>query len=166
MKMKDRLSEKGCRQMLKGLCAWRGIGVLLMLLLFAAGCKKEPVNRDIEGHWQLLQFTVLETGEVVPCYRLYFGITHKMTKVMEKQGEHGDLTYSALTEYREHESQLVLKDFKSGVDHIGNVLDTPVEQLLPFGINSQKETIFRVLKSSHKKMVLESDYARLELKKF
>ena len=116
-------------------------------------------------HWQFLQFTELETGELVLCHRLYFGITYKMTRVMEKQGEHGDLTCSALTKYRANESQLVLKDFKSGVDHLGNVIDTPVEQWLPFGIISQKETIFRVLKSSHKKMVLDSDYEWLDYKK-
>ena len=142
------------------------VWMLLVLVLVASGCKKEPVNRDIEGHWKLLQFTVLESGEVVTCKRLFYGITHKITKVMEKQGEHGNRTYSALTEYRDNESVLVLKDFKSGIDASSNPIDTPVEKLLPFGINNQKETVFSVLESSHKRMVLESDYARLELKKF
>ena len=144
-------------------CVWFVVAVLLFLV---SGCKKEPVNGSIEGHWQLLEFTILESGEVVPCERLFYGITHKVTKVCEKQGTHGYRECSALTEYRDHESVLVLKDFKVFDAEAKVAVDATVEQLLPFGIDNPKETVFRVVESSHKNMVLESDYARVVLRRF
>ena len=56
------------------------------LLAGAAGCKKAPINSDVEGLWVLERFTVAETGETVECERLYYSITRMVTEVAEKDG--------------------------------------------------------------------------------
>jgi len=54
------------------------------LLAGAAGCKKAPINSNVEGFWILERFTVAETGETVECERLYYSITRMVTEVAEK----------------------------------------------------------------------------------
>lgn len=74
--------------------------------------------------------------------------------------------YIGRTEYRKNETQLVLKDFKIRSITSDNKQDAPVEDLRHFGINSQEETVFDIVNCNGKTMTLESDYARLELRKF
>ena len=136
--------------------------LFILLISLITGCKKEPINRKIEGHWILEQFTILQTNETVKCERIYWGITRVATKLFEKQGSHGYTPLEALTEYRDNETILVLKDFKV----ISNGKDALPEQLHPYGIDNSKETAFQIMESTHKNMILESDYARLEFKKF
>ena len=150
------------------------VGVVLCILGLAS-CEKEPVHDSLEQHWRLEQFTILESQEVVSCERLFFGITRMVTEVAEKQVSDGLQDGSALkgygayvarTEYREGGAVLVLRDFKVRGATSDAKKDATVEQLLPFGINNQKETVFQVLELSHRSLVLESDYARLEFQKF
>ena len=153
-------------------CSW---AVVLLLGVVMVSCEKEPVYDDLEQHWRLEQFTILETNEVVSCNRLFVGITRMVTEVAEKQisdglqdgpALQGYGAYIARTEYREDGSVLVLRDFKVRGATSDAKKDATVEQLKPFGINNPKETRFRVLELSNDRLVLESDYARLDLKKF
>lgn len=57
------------------------------LLAGAAGCKKAPINSNVEGFWILERFTVTETGETVECERLYYSITRMVTEVAEKTAQ-------------------------------------------------------------------------------
>lgn len=130
------------------------------------GCQKAPINSDIEGQWILKQFTIRETDETVICQRLYYSITRMVTEVAEKQGPNGYGAYIGRTEYRNDETQLVVKDFKVRRNTTDTGEDAPVEQLRHFGIDNQAETVFDVVHCNGKTMTLESDYARLELEKF
>lgn len=130
------------------------------------GCQKEPINSKVEGFWQLREFTVKETGETVVCQRMYYGITRMVTELSEKEGTKGYGDYIGRTKYRKNETQLVLKDFKVRSITSDNKQDAPVEDLRHFGINSQEETVFDIVNCNGKAMTLESDYARLELRKF
>lgn len=136
------------------------------LLASAAGCKKAPINSDVEGLWVLERFTVAETGETVECERLYYSITRMVTEVAEKDGSKGYGAYIGRTEYRNGETQLVVKDFKVRQSTGDNGQDAPVEKLKHFGIGNQQETVFDIEYCNGKKMTLQSDYARLELTKF
>ena len=49
-------------------------------------CKKEPINSEIEGHWQLLEFTTKADNEIHPCERIYYSIQLWVVEVAEKQG--------------------------------------------------------------------------------
>lgn len=143
-------------QILAGICILAGL----------SGCQKAPINSDIEGQWILKQFTLRETDETVTCERLYYSITRMVTEVAEKQGPNGYGTYIGRTEYRNNETQLVVKDFKVRQSTGDSGEDAPVEKLRPFGIDNQAETVFDVVHCNGKTMTLQSDYARLELEKF
>ena len=143
-------------QILAGICILAGL----------SGCQKAPINSDIEGQWILKQFTLRKTDETVTCERLYYSITRMVTEVAEKQGPNGYGTYIGRTEYRNDETQLVVKDFKVRQSTSDSGEDAPVDKLRHFGINDQAETVFDVVYCNGKTMTLESDYARLELEKF
>lgn len=139
---------------------------ILCLIIGINGCKKAPINRDIEGMWRLKQFTILETDKTITCHRLYYSITRMVTEVAEKGGSNGYGTYIGRTEYRENETQLVLKDFKVRASTSDNKQNASIEALRNFGINNQQETIFNIVHCNGKTMTLKSDYAQLELEKF
>lgn len=143
-------------QILAGICILAGL----------SGCQKAPINSDIEGQWVLKQFTLRETDETVTCERLYYSITRMVTEVAEKQGLNGYGAYIGRTEYRNDETQLVVKDFKVRKSTSDSGEDAPVEKLRHFGIDNQVETVFDVVYCNGKTMTLQSDYARLELEKF
>lgn len=131
-----------------------------------SGCKKAPINSNIEGMWILKQFTILETNKTVTCQHLYYSITRIVTEVAEKEGTNGYGSYISRTEYRENETQLILKDFKVRASTSDNKQNAPIEALRHFGINNQQETIFNIMHCNGKTMMLRSDYAQLELEKF
>ena len=150
--------------MIKHIITTLTIGLLFSILV--SSCKKEPINDAIEQHWKLERFTTLADNQTVVCERIYYSITRFVTTVEEKQGPHNYGTFVARTEYRDNETVLLLKDFKRRWDTGDSKKDATVEQLLPFGINNPLETAFKIVKLSHNQLILESDYARLELKKF
>lgn len=141
--------------------------IIFLLLATFTGCKKAPINDDIQGFWILKEFTTLDDGTKHKCERLYYSIGRFVTEISERQGPNNYGNFVGLTEFKNNETQLILKDFKSkGIDAGDDGIAVPVEKLQPFGINNQKETIFEIVKCNGKSMTLESDYARLELEKF
>ena len=140
--------------------------MVCVLLIMATGCTKKPINEDVEGFWILKSFTTLADGEVHLCNRLYYSITCMVTEVSEKQGDKGLDAYVGRTGYNENETQLILSDFKVRASTSDNGKNAPVEGLREYGINSQEITVFDIVKCDGKSMILQSDYARLELEKF
>lgn len=140
--------------------------IVCVLLIMATGCTKKPINEDVEGFWILKSFTTLADGEVHQCNRLYYSITCMVTEVSEKQGDKGLDAYVGRTGYNENETQLILSDFKVRASTSDNGKNAPVEGLREYGINSQEITVFDIVKCDGKSMILQSDYARLELEKF
>lgn len=138
---------------------------LLFLCLQLISCEKAPIRSDVEGFWRLERYTVLSTDETIECNRLYYSITRLVTEVSDKGGN-GFGAYIARTGYEDNENTLVLSDFKVRGGTADNGEDAPVEGLRNYGINSREETKFRIIDCNGKTMTLESDYARLELRKF
>ena len=85
---------------------------------------------------------------------------------VEDKGGNGFGAYIARTGYEDNENILVFSDFKVRGGTADNGEDAPVEKLRNYGINSREETKFRIIDCNGKTMTLESDYARLELRKF
>lgn len=137
-----------------------------LFVLLAISCEKAPVRSDVEGFWKLERFTVLSTGEAVECENLYYSITRYLTEVSERNGVNASDAYIGRTGYEDNEQTLLIKDFKirRGVGDTGE--NAPLEGLRHYGINSREETKFRIIHCNGKTMTLQSDYARLELKKF
>ena len=138
--------------------------IISFLILFVS-CDKAPIRSDVEGFWRLERYTVLSTDETIECNRLYYSITRLVTEVSDKGG-YGFGAYIARTGYEDSENTLVLSDFKVRGGTADNGEDAPVEGLRNYGINSREETKFRIIDCNGKTMTLESDYARLELRKF
>lgn len=140
--------------------------LLFFFLFIIVGCEKAPIRNDVEGFWKLERFTILSTDEIIECKNQYYSITRLVTEVSERNGTNGYGTYIARTGYEDNESTLVLSDFKvrGGTADTGE--NAPIEGLLNYGINSQKETKFRIINCNGKTMTLQSDYALLELRKF
>lgn len=139
--------------------------VLLFLCLQLISCEKAPIRSDVEGFWRLERYTVLSTDETVECNRLYYSITRQVTEVTDKGGN-GYGTYICRTGYEDDENTLVLRDFKVRAGTGDNGEDAPVEKLRNYGIDSQKETKFHIVHCNGKTMTLESEYSKLEMKKF
>lgn len=141
------------------------IFILASLTLLFAGCKKRPIDNQMEGMWKLESFTTLSDGEIHPCERLYYSITRYVVEVSEKQGSHGYGIFIARFEYGEGRKEVSMTDFKQRQYTSDNGVDATVEDLLPFGMNATSTT-FRVKEAKGKKLVLESDYATLYFTKF
>lgn len=139
---------------------------LLIYLVFTLfGCAKAPIRSDVEGFWKLERFFVISTGENIICNRLYYSITRMVTEVSDK-GSNGFGSYISRTFYENDNTVLVFKDFKIRNVNGDTGEDASLEGLLHFGINSQEETKFDIVNCNGKTMTIQSDYARLELKKF
>lgn len=135
---------------------------VLLVTVFFCGCEKAPINSDVEGFWRVREITVLSTGDVTEHNDMYYGITRMVTEL--RGSSTGD--FISRTEYRDNETKLVLKDFKGRANTSDNGINPSVEELQPYGINSQEETVFEIVKCNGKKMTLQSDYSKIELEKF
>lgn len=140
------------------------IGICLAALVALGGCKKAPINSDIEGHWQLLEFITKADGEIHRCERIYYSIQLWVVEVAEKQGTQGLTSFRGRYKYDEASNTVSMTDMSTYATP-ENSVPAEVWQLEPYGLNSVNTT-FRVLESDGHSMVLESDYAILKLKKF
>lgn len=140
---------------------------VFVLVISLGGCKKAPIDNNVQGFWMLKEFTTLEDGEVHKCDRLFYSIGRLVTELREKQGSNGYGHYVGITEFRNNNRVLVIKEL---IDHEKSTADiavpAPVEDLRHYGINSQEETVFDIVFCNGKRMTLQSDYAVLELVKF
>lgn len=138
-------------------------------LLACAVCSscdwKDPIDEDIEGFWQLERFETNSDGEVHDCERLYYGITRMVVEVSEKDGPNGYGSFVARFEYKDGRKKVVMRDFKRRAATSDAHEDATVDELLPFGMNATT-TEFEVVVADGDNLVLRSDYATLQLKRF
>lgn len=141
------------------------IGLCLAILaMISYSCKKEPINSEIEGHWQLLEFTTKADNKVHPCERIYYGIQLWVVEVAEKQGPQGLTPFRGRYKYDEANHTIEMTDMSTYATP-ENSRPAEVWELEPYGLNNVNTT-FKVIESGHKYMTLESDYAVLKFKKF
>ena len=76
-------------------------GLVCLLLCLLAGCKKAPMNSNIEGFWQLLEFTTQADGETHPCNRIYYSIQLWVAEVSERGGDLGITPFRGRYRYDE-----------------------------------------------------------------
>lgn len=144
-----------------------GIGLALagIVALLMGGCKKAPINNDFEGMWVLERFTTRTDGEVHACQRMYMSIQLWVMEVSEKQGPHGYGAFIGRCIYDEEGESVTVKEFYRRESTGDSGVPATAEQLKPWGMNAT-ETTFKVLKANGKQLILQSDYAVLELKRF
>jgi hypothetical protein len=139
-------------------------GLVCLLLCLLAGCKKAPMNSNIEGFWQLLEFTTQADGETHPCNRIYYSIQLWVAEVSERGGDLGITPFRGRYRYDEETNTITLKEMSTYATP-ENSRPATREELHPFGLDST-DTTFDVIKADGKSLILKSDYATLTLKRF
>lgn len=139
-------------------------GLVCLLLCLLAGCKKAPMNSNIEGFWQLLEFTTEADGETHPCNRIYYSIQLWVAEVSERGGDLGAGSFRGRYRYDEETNTVTLKEMSTYATP-ENSHPATREELHPFGLDST-DTTFDVIKADGKWLILKSDYATLTLKRF
>lgn len=138
--------------------------VLIMGCLSFTGCKKAPINSDIEGHWQLVEYTTHADGIIHKCERIYYSIQLWVIEVAEKGGSLGLESFRGRYCYEKDNNTIHFTDMSTYASP-ENSRPATVEELLPYGLNNVN-TKLEVLEKGRKKLVLRSDYATLYLKRF
>lgn len=139
-------------------------GLVCLLLCLLAGCKKAPMNSNIEGFWQLLEFTTEADGETHPCNRIYYSIQLWVAEVSERGGDLRITPFRGRYRYDEETNTVTLKEMSTYATP-ENSRPATREELHPFGLDST-DTTFDVIKADGKSLILKSDYATLTLKRF
>ena len=62
-----------------------GVVVVLFWGFIMGGCQKEAIDSDMEGHWELLEFTTTADGKVHVCERIYYSIRLWVVEIAAKQ---------------------------------------------------------------------------------
>lgn len=131
--------------------------LFLLLLLGISSCDKAPINGKLDGRWQLMTIEY-EDGRIEECYRIYYSIQLHLVEISDKGGKGG--TFIGRFSYKDDE--VTMSDFRRRGQE--EELATLAE-LQTFGI-SLPLTHFKVEKATSEKLILKSDYARLNFRKF
>lgn len=86
---------------------------LLTSVLVLVGCQKEAINPDIEGHWQLLEFTTKADNQVHKCERIYYSIQLWVVEVAEKQGPFELTPFRGRYNYDEASNTITMTDMST-----------------------------------------------------
>ena len=118
-----------------------------LLLLMASACGKMPINGDLDGRWQIMKIEYASGEEEMP-ERAYYSVALHTINLMKVDvtSQTGNMEYTG-------DSLFVVMPISK------------VEDLLPFGMNGTEQR-FGVKELTSKYLVLKSDYARLEFRKF
>jgi len=118
-----------------------------LLLLMASACGKMPINGDLDGRWQIMKIEYASGEEEMP-ERAYYSVALHTINLMKVDvtSQTGNMEYTG-------DSLFVVMPVSK------------VEDLLPFGMNGTEQR-FGVKELTSKYLVLQSDYARLEFRKF
>ena len=118
-----------------------------LLLLMAGACGKMPINGDLDGRWQIMKIEYASGEEEMP-ERAYYSVALHTINLMKVDvtSQTGNMEYTG-------DSLFVVMPISK------------VEDLLPFGMNGTEQR-FGVKELTSKYLVLQSDYARLEFRKF
>ena len=118
-----------------------------LLLLVASACGKMPINGDLDGRWQIMKIAYA-SGEEENPERAYYSVALHTINLMKVDvtSQTGNMEYTG-------DSLFVVMPVSK------------VKDLLPFGMNGTEQR-FGVKELTSKYLVLQSDYARLEFRKF
>lgn len=134
-------------------------GLLMQVL---AGCTdKAPEYPDLEGYWKTERIVNNQTGEKMPCNRLFWALQLGLVELKDL-GENGFGGYIGRFEYDEKAKTLRIHN----VVFQGNQTRPAEEKnLINFGLPSI-DTVFDVLSLDGHRMVLRSDMTTLYFRSF
>ena len=121
--------------------------IAVLLILIVSACGKTPINGDLDGRWQIMKIEYASGEEETP-ERAYYSVALHTINLMQV----GVTSQTGNMEY-------------TGDSLFVEMAVSKIEDLLPFGMNDTKQR-FGVKELTSKHLVLQSDYARLEFRKF
>ena len=121
--------------------------IAILLMLIVGACGKMPINGDLDGRWQIMKIEYA-SGEVETPERAYYSVSLHTINLMQV----GVTSQTGNMEY-------------TGDSLFVEMPISKIENLLPFGMNGTEQR-FGVKELTSKQLVLQSDYARLEFRKF
>ena len=121
--------------------------IAVLLILIVSACGKTPINGDLDGRWQIMKIEYASGEEETP-ERAYYSVALHTINLMQV----GVTSQTGNMEY-------------TGDSLFVEMPISKIENLLPFGMNGTEQR-FRVKELTSKHLVLQSDYARLEFRKF
>ena len=121
--------------------------IAVLLILIVSACGKTPINGDLDGRWQIMKIEYASGEEETP-ERVYYSVALHTINLMQV----GVTSQTGNMEY-------------TGDSLFVEMPVSKIEDLLPFGMNDTKQR-FGVKELTSKHLVLQSDYARLEFRKF
>ena len=121
--------------------------IAVLLVLIVSSCGKMPINGDLDGRWQIMKIEYASGEEETP-ERAYYSVALHTINLMQV----GVTSQTGNMEY-------------TGDSLFVEMPVSKIEDLLPFGMNDTKQR-FGVKELTSKHLVLQSDYARLEFRKF
>ena len=121
--------------------------IAVLLILIVSACGKTPINGDLDGRWQIMKIEYASGEEETP-ERAYYSVALHTINLMQV----GVTSQTGKMEY-------------TGDSLFVEMPVSKIEDLLPFGMNDTKQR-FGVKELTSKHLVLQSDYARLEFRKF
>ncbi|WP_370861026.1 lipocalin-like domain-containing protein [Parabacteroides faecis] len=121
--------------------------IAILLMLIVGACGKMPINGDLDGRWQIMKIEYASGEEETP-ERAYYSVALHTINLMQV----GVTSQTGNMEY-------------TGDSLFVEMPISKIENLLPFGMNGTEQR-FGVKELTSKQLVLQSDYARLEFRKF
>ena len=121
--------------------------IAVLLILIVSACGKTPINGDLDGRWQIMKIEYASGEEETP-ERAYYSVALHTINLMQV----GVTSQTGNMEY-------------TGDSLFVEMPVSKIENLLPFGMNGTEQR-FGVKELTSKHLVLQSDYARLEFRKF
>ena len=121
--------------------------IAVLLILIVSACGKTPINGDLDGRWQIMKIEYASGEEETP-ERAYYSVALHTINLMQV----GVTSQTGNMEY-------------TGDSLFVEMPVSKIEDLLPFGMNDTKQR-FGIKELTSKHLVLQSDYARLEFRKF
>ncbi|WP_449580538.1 lipocalin-like domain-containing protein [Phocaeicola faecalis] len=134
-----------------GLKFLSGVVAAVLLCLVMGGCQKEAIDSDMEGHWELVEYTTAADGKVHVCNRIYYSIQLWVVEIAAKQSGTPHKPVIGRFEHEEN-GNVRMRDFKGRKATSDDKKDVTTE--------------FEVVKANGKELILKSDYATLMLKRF
>ncbi|WP_309568353.1 lipocalin-like domain-containing protein [Parabacteroides faecis] len=121
--------------------------IAVLLILIVSACGKTPINGNLDGRWQIMKIEYASGEEETP-ERAYYSVALHTINLMQV----GVTSQTGNMEY-------------TGDSLFVEMPVSKIEDLLPFGMNGTEQR-FGVKELTSKHLVLQSDYARLEFRKF
>lgn len=128
-------------------------GFMLLVSFFLIGCGKKPINGKLDGRWQLMQIDYHLNGEQIKPEYTYYDFSLHLMQFRKTTGTDGTFGY---INGRFHYTRDSL--------HIRMIRQTK-SAARRFGLSDTIQH-FSVETLTKKKMILDSDSARLEFRKF